>query len=88
MEAAAVARRAFERSLPFYCIRAVSDALTDGFHLDFNRMRDDAGRFSRARIAGAALKKPWTHVPELVRLDWNCRLASRRLGDFLVTCRF
>ncbi len=88
MEAAAVAAAARERGLPFFCVRAVLDAAHEGFALDFNRLRDGEGRFSRPRILAAALARPWAGIPELIRLDRRGRLCSRALGDFFAECRF
>ena len=88
MEAAAVAARALTWDVPFYCIRSVSDTASEGFEIDFNRMRDSHGRFSRSRIVLAALSKPWTRIPSLLRLERSCRRASESLGDFLADCRF
>ena len=88
MEAAAVAERAQTWSVPFYCIKSVSDSAGEGFGIDFNRMRDDEGRFDRARIAISALARPWSRIPPLVRLDRNCRKAAQSLGEFLANCRF
>jgi adenosylhomocysteine nucleosidase len=88
MEAAAVARKAGEWGVPFQSIRAVSDTAFDDMPLDFNRYRDREGRFSRSRIALAALARPFTALPALLRLDHNCRLAAEALGEFLANCRF
>ena len=88
MEAAAVAARAQTWAVPFYCIRSVSDSAGDSFGIDFNRMRDGDGRFSRSRIVMSALARPWSRIPALIRLDSNCREASKSLGEFLANCRF
>lgn len=88
MEAAAVADKAAEWGVPFYCIRVVSDTAFEDLPLDFNLYRDSAGRFSRSRIALAALAHPFHTVPGLLRLDRNCKLAAEALGEFLVDCRF
>ncbi len=88
MESCAVAAASLERGVPFYCIRAVLDAAEEGFTLDFNRLRDNKGRFSRERIIAAALAQPLTGVPELIRLVRRGRFCSRVLGDFLADCRF
>ncbi len=87
MESAAVAQKAAEWSVPFYCIRSVSDAAADDMPLDFNLYRDAEGRFSRPRIAMAALARPFTRVPALLRLERNCQLAADALGDFFADCR-
>lgn len=88
MEAAGVAERAVEWHVPFYCVRAVSDTAEQGFGIDFNSMRDAQGRFERRQIARAALRRPFSHIPELIRLDKGCRRAAEALGEFLADCRF
>lgn len=88
MEAGAVALEACRNGLRFYCIRAVLDRAGEGFELDFNLLRGADGRFSRARILKAACKRPVACVPELIRLGWRGRLASRALGEFFGSCQF
>ena len=88
MEAAAVARYASDNKLPFFCIKAVSDESSEALPLDFNAVRDLDGRFSRPRIVAAALARPWTRIPALIRLDRNTRTAAGTLGEFLADCRF
>jgi adenosylhomocysteine nucleosidase len=83
MESAAVARKARQWEMPFGCVRVVSDVADENLPLDFNRYRDADGRFSRTRIALAAMGHPFTVLPGLIRLDRNCRLAAERLGEFL-----
>jgi adenosylhomocysteine nucleosidase len=87
MEAAAVAKKAAEWGVPFRSIRVVSDAALEDMPLDFNEYRDAEGRFSRTRIALAALARPFTRVPALLRLDRNSRIAARSLGDYFAHCR-
>lgn len=87
MEAGAVAARAAIWGVPFYCIRAVLDTAADGFGIDFNRMRDEKGRFSRGRIVTAALARPWSGLPLLLKLDRNSRRAADSLGEFFANCR-
>ncbi len=86
MEAVEVSNRA--GNTPLYCVRVVTDAATEGFPLDFNRMRDAQGRFSRVRIAAHALRRPFHLIPELIRLDRRCRGAAFALGEFLADCQF
>ena len=86
MESAAVAQKAREWNIPFGCVRVVSDVAGDDLPLDFNRYRDADGRFERMRIALAALGRPFTVLPGLVRLDRDCRRAAERLGEFLANC--
>jgi adenosylhomocysteine nucleosidase len=88
MEAALVAAQAAKRGTPFFCIRAVMDEASQGFVLDYSRLRTADGRFSRARIALAALARPFTAAPELYRLERQGRIAARALGDFIADCRF
>ena len=83
MESAAVAKKAREWDMPFGCIRVVSDVADEDFPMDFNRYRDAEGRFERGRIALAAMGRPFTALPGLIRLDRNCRRAAERLGEFL-----
>lgn len=86
MESAAVAQKAREWDVPFGCVRVVSDLAGDDLPLDFNRYRDADGRFERTRIALAALGRPFTVLPRLVRMDRDCRRAAERLGEFLANC--
>jgi adenosylhomocysteine nucleosidase len=86
MESAAVAQKAREWDVPFGCVRVVSDIAGEDLPLDFNRYRDADGRFERTRIALAALGRPFTVLPRLIRLDRHCRKAAERLGEFLANC--
>jgi adenosylhomocysteine nucleosidase len=88
MEAAAVALKAAEWNIPFYCVRVVTDTSAESFPLDFNRLRDADGRFSRTRIMAAALRRPGSVLPELLKLNKRCKDASQALGDFLVDASF
>jgi adenosylhomocysteine nucleosidase len=88
MESAAVSRKAGEWEVPCYCVRSVSDIASEDLPLDFNLYRDGEGRFSRSRIALAAMARPFTAVPALLRLNRNCKLAARTLGDFFADSRF
>ena len=87
MESAAVAAKAAAWGVPFFSIRAVSDQASEDLPLDFNRYRDAAGRFSRTRIAWAAMARPFTRVPALLRLDRNTKIAARSLGEYFAHCR-
>jgi nucleoside phosphorylase len=88
MEAAGVERVAREAGVPFYCVRVVTDAASEVLPLDFNRMRDAVGRFSRARILAAAARRPARVLPELMKLQRTSKGASLALGDFIANCRF
>jgi adenosylhomocysteine nucleosidase len=88
MEAGAVAQRARQNGIPFYCVRVVTDTAGERLPLDFNRMRCADGRFSRARILLAACRNPGVIFPELIRLNQRTKGASAALGDFIADCRF
>jgi nucleoside phosphorylase len=88
MEAGAIAARAGAWNIPFYCIRVVTDAAHEEFAIDFNRVRDSDGRFSRWKILAAAAHNPLKLFPELIKLDRRTRSASKALGEFIATCQF
>lgn len=88
MEAAGVAARASAWNVPLYCLKVVTDTAAEDLPLDFNRLRDSEGRFSRPRIVAAALRRPATIFPRLMQLDKRCRSASKALGDFIADTRF
>jgi adenosylhomocysteine nucleosidase len=87
MEAAALARAAQERQLPFYCVRAVSDDARTSFEVDFNAARRPDGTFSGWRIAAQAGLSPrrWRRLMDLKRAGEQ---ASRNLAAFFERCRF
>jgi len=86
MEYAEVSKIAGEWGVPVGAIRVVSDTAADSLPLDFNRYRDAQGRFSRGRIALAALGRPFTAIPGLLRLNNHCTLAAEKLGEFFADC--
>ena len=86
MEAAAVEAKAREWGVPFRCVKVVSDVAAEDMPLDFNLYRDSQGRFSRGRIALAAMARPFSVMPRLLWLDQNCRTAAERLGEFFADC--
>jgi hypothetical protein len=88
MEFAEVSRIARVWGVPVRGIRVVSDTAPEDLPLDFNRYRDAQGRFSRGRIALAALGRPFTAIPGLLRLNRNCNLAADKLGEFFANCEF
>jgi nucleoside phosphorylase len=88
MEAAAVAARAKPLNVPFYAVRVVTDTSDQGFPLDFNHARSADGHFSRAKIVAAAMRRPATLFPELLKLNKTTKRASQALGDFLADARF
>jgi len=82
MEAAGVARLAEMRGIPFYCVKAVSDGVSDKLP-DFNRFISDQGQFLLARFILFALIRPW-HWPALIRMGENSKKAARGLRDRLL----
>ena len=78
MEAAAIARLAQMRGIPFYCIKGVSDG--PGARLpDFNRFIGADGRFELARFVLFAVVRP-KYWPELIRMGENSRKASEAMA--------
>jgi adenosylhomocysteine nucleosidase len=81
MEAAAVARLAAMRGIPFYAIKGVSDAL-DAKLPDFNRFIDSNGHFQTARFVLYSLLRP-SFWPSLVRMGENSKKASQSIAETL-----
>jgi len=87
MEAVALAAKAQHWHIPCYAVKVVTDTASETFPLDFNRLRDPEGRFSRSKILAAALRRP-AAFPALLNLNRRCNQASQALGDFLAGARF
>ncbi|MGA3370989.1 MAG: nucleoside phosphorylase [Terracidiphilus sp.] len=85
MEAAAVARLAQMRGIPFYCVKGISDGYNDQVP-DFNNFISPEGHFRLARFLVFALLRPW-HWLTLIRMGENSRKAARSIAvsllDFL-----
>ncbi|MDE3188884.1 MAG: nucleoside phosphorylase [Acidobacteriota bacterium] len=81
MEAAAVARLAGIRAVPFYCIKGISDGFADQLP-DFNRFLSPSGQFRLARFVVFALLRPWLWFA-LARMNENSRKASRGIAESL-----
>jgi adenosylhomocysteine nucleosidase len=88
MEAAAVAGRAAALSLPFFCIKAVTDLAGEDMANDLNAAMRPDGHFDTMRILGSSLGRPLSRVPELLRLRSRSARAACALGDFFADCRF
>jgi adenosylhomocysteine nucleosidase len=82
MEAAAVARLAAMRGIPFACSKGVSDGFAEQLP-DFNRFISDTGKFQLLRFVVFVLLRPW-HWPALIRMGENSRKAARRIADSLL----
>jgi adenosylhomocysteine nucleosidase len=88
MEAGGVADRAAARSVPFYCIRVVTDLAGEDMANNFNLALRQDGHFATISILQGALRHPLVRLPELFRLRNRCVRAARVLGDFIADCRF
>jgi adenosylhomocysteine nucleosidase len=80
MEAAAVARLAVMREIPFYCIKGVSDTLTARLP-DFNRFLFN-GQLQLRRLALFAILRPW-YWPALLEMGENSRKAAQNIAESL-----
>jgi adenosylhomocysteine nucleosidase len=81
MEAAAIARLAAMRSIPFYCVKGVSDGFTDRLP-DFNRFISASGRLQLARFTLFAIFRP-IYWPALIRIGENSKKASQSIAESL-----
>ncbi|MGP8251408.1 MAG: hypothetical protein ACLQHF_05190 [Terracidiphilus sp.] len=82
MEAAAVARLAAMREIPFYCIKGVSDGF-DAKLPDFNRFLSPTGQLETARFVLYAMFRPW-HWPALIQMGENSRKASQGIAELVL----
>ena len=82
MEAAAVARLAAMRAIPFYCVKGVSDGFGEQLP-DFNRFISDNGKFQLLRFVVFVLLRPW-HWPALIRMGENSRKAAQGIAESLL----
>ena len=81
MEAAAIARLAAQRDIPFYAIKGISDGLHDRLP-DFNRFITPLGKFQTARFALFAALRP-IYWPALIRMGENSNKASKNIAKSL-----
>ncbi len=82
MEAAGVARLAKMRGIPFYCVKGISDGLSDQLP-DFNNFISRDGQFMLARFILFAVLRPscW---PALIRMGENSKKAARNIAQSLL----
>ena len=78
MEAAAIARLAKMRGIPFYCIKAVSDRLDERLP-DLNPFISPNGGFRTARFTLFALMRPWLW-PTVAQMGENSKKAADALS--------
>jgi adenosylhomocysteine nucleosidase len=82
MEAAAVARLAKERDLPFRTVRAISDPADDNLP-DLSRFTDEQGGFQSASFAIYVALHPWL-IPTTVKLGKQSARASQAITAALL----
>ncbi len=82
MEAAAIARLARMRGIPFYCVKGISDGYNDQLP-DFNRFISPAGQFLLIRFVLFVLLRPW-HWRALMRMGENSSKAARAMAESLL----
>lgn len=79
MEAAAIARLARMREIPFYCVKGVSDGPGEKLP-DFNRFIGADGQMQMGRFTLFALLSP-RHWPSLMRMGENSRKAADAIAE-------
>ena len=82
LEAAAIARLAQMRGIPFYCFKGVSDGFKDKLP-DFNRFIRPDGQFNMAGMVLFSILRP-SHWPSLIRMGENSKKASLSLRHSLL----
>jgi adenosylhomocysteine nucleosidase len=82
MEAAAIARLAASRGVPFHCIKGVSDSLTDNLP-DFSPFLSSQGQLQMARLLFYVLPRPW-RWPALMRMGENSSKAAQAIRTALL----
>jgi len=82
MEAAAIARLAAMREIPFYCIKGVSDGVNAKLP-DFNRFLTPQGKLSLGGLVLFAVLRPW-YWPGLLEMGENSKKAARNIAESLL----
>lgn len=82
MEAAAIARLAAMRQIPFYCIKGVSDSLEARLP-DFNRFISPTGQLETGPLLLYSMFHPW-HWPALIQMGENSRKASQGIAELVL----
>jgi adenosylhomocysteine nucleosidase len=81
MEAAAIARLAAMRGIPFYAIKGISDSLHAKLP-DFNRFITPGGRMLTGKLILHVLPRP-RHWPALIQMGENSKKAARSIAETL-----
>jgi adenosylhomocysteine nucleosidase len=82
MEAAAVARLAHMRGVPFFCVKGVSDGVGERLP-DFNRFISLDGRFKLFRFVAFAILRP-LYWRGLIQMGENSKRASLGIAESLL----
>jgi len=82
MEAAAIARLAQMRQIPFYCIKGISDGVNDQLP-DFNSFILPNGAFQLSRFVLFSILRPW-YWPALIQMGENSRKAAQSIAECLL----
>ena len=82
MEAAAIARLAAMRGIPFYCIKGVSDGLTTNCPIS-TALSPRMDSFRPPDLLFLPLLRPW-YWPALLRMGENSRRASQSIAESLL----
>ena len=82
MEAAAIARLAQMRGIPFDCIKGISDGFNDQLP-DFNRFILSDGHFQLSRFVLFSFLRPW-YWPALIQMGENSKKAAQSIAESLL----
>jgi len=82
MESYTILAEAARYGVPAVAVRAISDTVDFDMPYDFERARDGRGKIHLAGIITQALRRP-SGLPALLAFGRDCRLAARRLANFL-----
>ena len=82
MEAAAIARLAAMRGIPFQCVKGISDGFGENLP-DFNRFISPEGQLKLSKLLIFVLLRPWCW-PALIRMGENSKKASHSLTGLLL----
>jgi adenosylhomocysteine nucleosidase len=83
MESEAIQSLCRERGIPCATVRAISDTANEDLPLDFNQLAKPDLSVHYGKLALAIAKSPGK-IPDLRRLQKNCRLAAERLAAALI----
>jgi adenosylhomocysteine nucleosidase len=81
MEAATVARFARSREIPFYCLKAISDEISDILP-DFGRYTGPDGRLHLPALLAHVAFRP-KYWPAMLRMGQNAKTGARAVAGAL-----